>query len=417
MPFMLEFAVGLGFIAALFGVLCFFKPAKNSTKLDEKIDGLQTAFSHLQMELTQRMAETAGNSLLKTHEKLGAELNMVRDVLTRETTANRSESRTILSEVAKSLEGRFQILQKSTEDKLEAIRGEVDKKLSETVAKNFESFNQVSKRLEELQAVTGQVIQLSQGVKDLNRILESPKLRGEMGEFQLGEMLRQVLPQDCYEEQYAIDPLSKERVDAVIKLREGFLCIDSKFALDNVRKLFEEDLTEAERKTFTKDFAGDVRAMVDSIASKYIIPEKTLDFALMFVPAELVFHELLRNSELHTYCLKKHVIPVSPNSFYAYLQAIAVGFRGLKIQAEAKKIEAVLVRLKRDFDRFGADFIKVGKHLRDATTQYTNVEDRVDRIGRVIDKLGLEAGANETLPELPASPEIPLVVTTEPVSE
>jgi len=406
-------------VTAVFSILAFVASRKAQTS-----SSLRDKLTEIQLDLTQRLAETSGNSVLRTQEKLSAEMNLVRDVLTRETLASRtsleaalaqsrSESRTVMQEVTLGLENKFLLLQKTTEEKLESIRGEVDKKLSETVNKNFESFNQVTKRLEELQSVTGQMIQLSHGVKDLQRILESPKLRGDLGEFQLGEMLRQILPEDCFEEQFAIDPSGKERVDAVIKLKEGFLCIDSKFALDNVRRLFEEDLSDDARKALVKMFAGDVKAMVDSIAAKYIIPDRTLDFALMFIPAELVFHEVLRNSELHSYCLKKHVIPVSPSSFYAYLQAIAVGFRGLKIQAEAKKIEAVLGRLKKDFERFGVDFMKVGKHLRDASTQYANVEDRVDKIGRVIEKLGLE-NSLESQGE-------PLVLTateqTEPVAE
>ena len=305
-------------------------------------------------------------------------------------TRSRMESRQTLQIALDDLQKRLGSFQTSTETRLESIRGEVDKKLSETIAKNFQSFDAVSKRLEELHVVTGQVVSLSQGVRDLSRILESPKLRGSMGEFQLGEMLRQVLPSDVYEEQYAIEGKNKEAVDAVIKLKEGLLCIDSKFPLNNARALLEGEATPEELKVHRKAFATDVKNMVDSIAAKYIIPDKTLDFALMFIPAESVFYELMKDGELHQTCLKKHVIPVSPNSFYAYLQAIAVGFRGLKIQAEAKKIEGTIMRLKSDFQRFMVDFSKVGKHLKDAQTQYNNVEDRVERFGSIIDKLGLE---------------------------
>jgi DNA recombination protein RmuC len=115
----------------------------------------------------------------------------------------------------------------------------------------------------------------------------------------------------------------------------------------------------------------------------------------------------MHNHDLHQDCLKKHVVPVSPNSFYAYLQSIAVGFRGLKIQAEAKKIETTILKLKVDFQKFQADFSKVGKHLKDAQTQYNNVEDRVERFGQVIDRLGLETESPPALsaPDLPSRPE------------
>lgn len=294
-----------------------------------------------------------------------------------------------------------QNLQLSTDDlqkKLESIRTEVDQKLSQTSKQNYDSMTAVSKRLEELQSVTGQVVNLSQGVRDLSRILETPKLRGAMGEFQLGEMLREVLPEDSFEEQFLVDKKSKELVDAVIKLKEGYLCIDSKFPLTHAKKIFDETLSDEEIKTARKAFYDDVKVMATSIGEKYIIPDKTLDFAFMFIPAESVYYELMKNSDLHRFCLKKHVIPVSPNSFYAYLQAIAIGFRGLKIQNEAKKIESALLKLKSDFQKFGVDFEKVGKHLKDAQTQYTNVEDRLTKFGSTIDKLGLESPAAESQP-------------------
>jgi DNA recombination protein RmuC len=362
-----------------------------------------------------------GTAIVFIFKTLTSELQKVRETLSQETAHSRTnleenmfrgrvETRQALQIAIEDLQTRLGSLQQSTEGKLDLMRSEVDKKLSETVTKNFESFGAVSKRLEELQAVTGQVVQLSQGVRDLSRILESPKLRGSMGEFQLIEMLKQVLPNDVFEEQYVIDKRGKEAVDAVIKLKEGLLCIDSKFPLGNARLILEGQVSEVELKEARKAFYQDVKVMADSIASKYIIPEKTLDFAFMFIPAESVFYELMRDNDLHQYCLKKHVIPVSPNSFYAYLQAIAVGFRGVKIQNEAKKIEMALIRLKNDFQKFQGDFSKVGKHLRDAQTQYSNVEDRVERFGMTIDKLGLapqqtpSEPANEALSDSTAMP-------------
>lgn len=321
---------------------------------------------------------------------------------------SRMETHQALQGVSTGVQNQMESLKSVTEERFKILKDEVDKKLSETVTKNFESFGAVSKRLEELQAATGQVVSLSQGVRDLSKILESPKLRGAMGEFQLGEMLRQVLPEEVFEEQYAIEAKSKESVDAAIKFQEGLLCIDSKFPLVNARKLLEDGLTPEERVATSKAFEKDVKVMVDSIASKYIIPDKTLDFAFMFIPAESIYYELMKDSKLHQFCLNKHVIPVSPNSFYAYLQAVAVGFRGLKIQGEAKKIAASLGKLKKDFGRFNMDFAKVGKHLKDAQTQYGNVENRIEKMGGVIDKLGLETNSEEekSLPAPSPNPEL-----------
>ncbi|MCC6277015.1 MAG: DNA recombination protein RmuC [Oligoflexia bacterium] len=282
----------------------------------------------------------------------------------------------------------MQIVLDDLQKRIDTVRTEVDKKLSETVTRNFEGFGAVAKRLEELKTVTGEVVNLSQGVRDLSRILESPKLRGAMGEFQLGEMLKQILPSDCFEEQYALDPKSREQVDAVIKLQEGFLCIDSKFPLTSARALLETDLSADEKKAYEKSFSQDVKTMVDSIASKYIISGKTLDFAFMFIPAEAVYYFLLQNSELHQHCLNKKVIPVSPNSFYAYLQALAVGFRGMRIQAKAQKISESLSKMTSDFERLQGELGKLGKHLKDAQTQYGNVESRTIKMSEAVVRLG-----------------------------
>ncbi len=338
--------------------------------------------------------------IFRQAQKLQAQLTLS---LTQNSQAQQSQIEDSLTRSRMELRQNLQMVTTDLQTRLESVRNEVDKKLTQTSQQNFESLESVSRRLEELHTVTGQVVGLTQGVRDLSKILETPKLRGAMGEFALHEMLRDILPDDAYELQVAIDKKSKEMVDAVIKLKEGWLCIDSKFPLTQARRIFDEKLTEPEIQEARKLFAADIKVMVDSIAGKYIIPDKTLDFAFMFIPAESVYYELMRDSVLHQYCLKKHVIPVSPNSFYAYLQAIAIGFRGLKIQTEAKKIESVLLKLKSDFQKFSADFEKVGKHLKDAQTQYQNVEDRVGRFGVTIDRLGL---SSEPAPEL-VSPTIP----------
>lgn len=353
----------------------------------------------LTLVLTLGAVATLGFFFIKT---VAAELLKLKEGFVQNASVQQNQIEDSLSRGRMELRQNLQIITDDVQKKLETIRAEVDQKLSLSAKQNFESMGAVSKRLEELQSVTGQVVSLTQGVRDLSKIMETPKLRGVMGEFQLGEMLREVLPEETFEEQFLVDKKSKEMVDAAIKLKEGYLCIDSKFPLTQAKRLFDETLSAEQIKEARKMFNSDVKVMADSIASKYIIPEKTLDFAFMFIPAESVYYELMKDGDLHRYCLKKHVIPVSPNSFYAYLQAIAVGFRGLRIQTEAKKIETALLKLKNDFQKFGTDFEKVGKHLKDAQTQYQNVEDRIGKFGATIDKLGISAETSDT-PQLPPS--------------
>jgi DNA recombination protein RmuC len=156
------------------------------------------------------------------------------------------------------------------------------------------------------------------------------------------------------------------------------------------------DETQAKAR---KSFSGDVKKHVDAIASKYILEDEgTFDFALMYIPAENVYYEIIIKDQdeksISQYALSKHVIPVSPNSFYIYLQALVMGLRGLQIEKGAKEILATLGRLKTDFERFGQDYELVGTHLGRAQSSYANSDKR---LGKFREKLeGIEAQSSSS---------------------
>jgi DNA recombination protein RmuC len=164
--------------------------------------------------------------------------------------------------------------------------------------------------------------------------------------------------------------------------------VDLKFPLENfIRTL--ESTTEEDRVRAKKQFAADVRKHIDTIAGKYILPDEgTYDFALMYIPAENVYYEVIIKDEalgeknLNQYALSKRVIPVSPSSFYAYLQAIVLGLRGLRIEERAKDIIQYLNRLQGDFIKFRDDFALLGKHLGHAQSSYQSTEKRLDQFGQ-----------------------------------
>jgi DNA recombination protein RmuC len=277
--------------------------------------------------------------------------------------------------------------------------------------KNSELFTHLHERLGRLE-VTGQQIQsVGQEIARLQEILRAPKLRGNLGELFLEELLSQILPPPYYQMQYGFrDGL---KVDAVIRLPQGNLVpVDAKFPLENFQRMIAPEQTEAAREQFRKTFSADFKRHVDHIAAKYIRPDEgTLDFALLYVPAENVYYEaILRDDQfgqsraLNSYALAKKVIPVSPNSFYAYLQAILLGLRGLKIESQAKEIFAFLARTRSDLSRMKEEWELVGKHLTNARSAYDKSEKRLDQVlDRVNSLEGMAEPVQESAKPIPIS--------------
>lgn len=245
---------------------------------------------------------------------------------------------------------------------------------------------EVSKGLGSLGEATKKVFDVGKDIASLQEILRSPKLRGGLGELFLGDLLSQIFPPAHFTLQHKFK--SGETVDAVIRLGHNFVPVDAKFPLENFRRIVET-ASEDERRFAKKKFIADVKRHVDAIASKYILPDEgTFDFALMYIPAENVYYELIIRDEavdtdkaLLNYAFTKRVIPVSPNSFYAYLQTILLGLKGLHIEVQAQEILRNLARLSGDFERFKADFELVGKHLTNTKTKYDEADKRLEKFG------------------------------------
>jgi DNA recombination protein RmuC len=267
-----------------------------------------------------------------------------------------------------------QALQQTTQ----ALTGGMSRVREETRAKLDEKFVEVTARLGDLKAANDRIVEFSRSLDQFQRMLQSPKLRGDFGEFALEQMLADLLPSASFDCQA---PVGGSRVDAVIRTPQGAICIDSKFPLDNFRRALDSPEGSA-RDAAMRAFASDVRGRVDEIATRYIMPPDTLDLALMFVPAENVYYELLGRPDLLEYARSRRVVPVSPNTLYAYFQALAMGFRGLVIQREARQVERMLDELRARFDRFHDHFQKVGKHLDNAQTQFEAALRDVERFQR-----------------------------------
>jgi DNA recombination protein RmuC len=244
---------------------------------------------------------------------------------------------------------------------------------------------------------------IGKNISNLQDILQAPKLRGNLGEFFLADILKQLFPGANYETKYSFK--NGTQVDAVIKLGGNIVPVDSKFPLESFQRLIKAG-GEEEKKIYKKEFVASVKKRIDEIASKYINPaEGTYDFAIMYIPAENVFYETIisdsftnRDFELLHYAQERRVIPVSPNSFYAYLMAIVYGLKGLNIEQEAKTILGELTQVQDKFAKFFNEYSLVGKHLTSAVNKYNdtakNAEKINDQVGRLTGKKAemLEAG-------------------------
>ena len=251
---------------------------------------------------------------------------------------------------------------------------------------------------------------MSSATKSLENILGGAKTRGLLGEVTLDRLLEDSLPASQYDMQYRF--ASGEVADAVIFLRDKKLvAVDSKFPLDAFRRI-EADGAEAK-----KAFAVAVKGHADSIAKKYIVPnEGTLDLALMFVPSENVYYELLMTNDakgepLDAYCRSKCIIAVSPNTLYAHLCVIHLGLRGMQIEENAMRISAGLSGIQKNMSSFSDVFEKLGTHLRNAQQSYADADKKLDKAQSTMDSLIERTAADEAVENGQGT--LPLLLPTE----
>ncbi len=255
---------------------------------------------------------------------------------------------------------------------------ESNKIISQNLGSATTVFGNVKEQLGKLEETNKQIIAISKDISSLQELLRAPKFRGAMGETLLENLLSQVLPKEHYQAQYRFK--SGDAVDAVIRLGERIVPVDAKFSLENFQKMLEA-ADEPAKESFRKKFIQDIKNRINEISAKYILPgENTYDFALMYIPAENVYYEVIIKEDIFSYSMSKKVIPVSPNTFYAYLQVICLGLRGLKVEENAKLILKSLSALSIETDKFKEDFSILGNHLSSANTKYNDAQRRLDKV-------------------------------------
>ncbi len=274
-----------------------------------------------------------------------------------------------------------------------------EQSVSQKLQQANDAVAKVEHKLGQLEEATKRVEEVGRNVSSLQDLLRAPKMRGGVGEYFLAELLAQILPPggEFYSLQHEFS--DGERVDAVIRL-DRMVPVDSKFPLDNFRKMGQA-ATDEERSAWRRTFARDVKKHIDDIAEKYIRPaEGTYDFALMYIPAENVYYETIIKEEgvsdgkgLFQHALSRRVIPVSPNSFYAYLQVILQGLRGFAVEQRAKEILGELMRLQRELAGVREDFDRDGKQLGFTVENFEKAEKHLARFEGRLDAIEPGQGA------------------------
>lgn len=306
------------------------------------------------------------------------ELHALREELSRSLKDTSQSSAAQIATLSQQLNERM----KETSNTLQTTQASVGQRLDNAA----QVVGQLQKKLGQLEESSKKIFDLGQGLQELKDILKNPKLRGNMGEFFLEDLLRQILPPEHYKIQHGFK--SGEVVDCVIQLGDSLVSVDSKFPLESFVRLVQipEDQVDLKKKE-KRGFVTAIKKHADAISKKYILPDEgTFDFALMYIPAENIYYETIikddlmdEGGSLYSYLLSKKVIPVSPNSLYAYLQVIVTGLRGMRVQEHAKNILADLKRIEGDLGKFREDYAVLGKHLKNASGSYDESNKRLDK--------------------------------------
>ncbi len=276
----------------------------------------------------------------------------------------------------------------------------MDKRLDNNSQEVNTRLNNAAVAFASVQKSLGEMSEIGRSMHDLQEFLNSPKLRGNIGEQVLKELLSQFLPKNTYKFQHRFKTGSI--VDAIIITAGGTIPIDSKFPMENFRKI-ATTLDEKEKKLVEKEFINDIKKHIDAISSKYILTnEGTIDFALMYVPSESVYYEIANESTLYDHATKKRVLAVSPMTFYAFLRTILIGFEGQKISQQANKILSNLRSIQKEYEKTNETLETLGRHVTNSYNMMTQVSSSFGKLGQQIDTTNQLGEVIDDEPVIPA---------------
>lgn len=367
----------IGILALVAGAAVYLatqlrRPADNSDalRLEQQVASLQTELSR-SVGAQQSIIERVGSIDGTLNQRLEGVMNTV-------------DRR--LQDMSSAVGQRLEAVDTRVGQGFSSVQTDLNKTLTsqtETIGKIGEQLgglDQAAKRMADVEQTLGK------DVSSLKEILQPPKLRGVFGELRLEQLLQDTLPTAKFSTQHRFSDNSV--VDFVIETPDGLVPIDSKFPLETFKRLLEAP-SEEEQARQRRIFMREMRARVDEVA-KYVRPDEgTLEFAIMYLPAENIYYEALVGAEgesVMTYALERHVHLASPNTFHALLQTVRRIFVRLDIQRNAMEIQGRIEQLKREYALFRDEFKKLGTHVNNAKNKYDDVERKVGRFG---DRLSL----------------------------
>jgi DNA recombination protein RmuC len=287
-------------------------------------------------------------------------------------------------------------IEKTNRDLNEAMRGSTND-MAKVLTANSKQLNErldtAAHVIGDLKKNLGEMSEVGRGIRSLQEFLQSPKLRGNIGEQVLSDMIGQTFPKNSFHLQYSFK--SGMKVDAVLKTDAGLLCIDSKFPMENFTLLHNGD-TDAIRNQAKKDLISDIKKHILDISKKYILPaEGTMDFALMYIPSESVYYELANMDEIMNYARNVRVYPVSPNTLYAHLQVILLSFQGKDLENKSREVFQLLRAIQKDYSKIDDNLSVLNKHINNAYNSMSTVTSSYALLGQKLSETNLIGSSEE----------------------
>ncbi len=272
---------------------------------------------------------------------------------------------------------------KSLQQSFDTTNRNTTSSLQQNYRELFSRLDQATAVISDLKKEAGAFGEVSRSMKDLQDYLKSPKLRGNIGEQVLKDLISQMFPKNSFHLQYHFKGGSI--VDAAIKTQAGILPIDSKFPMENFQKIYSATTT-LEKSSARTAFIRDVKKHIKDISGKYILPEEgTLDFALMYIPSESIYYEIVSEQELLDLAREYRVYPVSPTTLYAHLQTILLSLEGQKIAGKTSEVFTILRAVQKDYEKLNENFSLLGKHLTNAYNSMNSTSQTMNQIGNKLD--------------------------------
>ena len=299
-----------------------------------------------------------------------------------------------LIEWLRSMQTSLDATTKSLNDAMRGSTNDMTKVLQANTKQLNDRLDTAASVIGDLKKNLGEMSEVGRGIKSLQEFLQSPKLRGNIGEQVLSDMIGQTFPKNSFFLQYAFH--SGAKVDAVLKTDAGLLCIDSKFPMENFN-LMHKGETESIRNQAKKDFGSDVRKHVSDIAKKYILPEEgTMDFALMYIPSEAVYYDVVNSTDIMENARKNRVYPVSPNTLYAHLQVLLLSFQGKEMEQKSREVFRLLRAIQKDYGKIEENLSVLGKHINNAYNSMSTVSGSFTLLGQKLSRTQNLTDGNES---------------------